>query len=141
MVGITDLLYILIGTVIIRFLFNISKLEEEFEKTNCYFFSVINIITRSFLYPICDIKYFKEDISKLYIIREKSEGYNNVMLILAICFIFGVVLMDSYLLFLVTRTFFYEAAGTIEFLLILLFVYNLIALGIYYFKSRRGNKK
>lgn len=141
MVGITDLLYVLIGTVIIRFLFNISKLEEEFEKTNCYFFSVINIITRSFLYPICDIKYFKEDIARFYIIGEKNKGYNNVMLFLAICFIFGVVLIDSYLLFLTTRTFFYEAAGTIEFLLILLFVYNLIALGIYYFKSRRGNKK
>ena len=141
MVGITELLYILIGTVIIRFLFNISKLEEEFEKTDCYFFSIINITTRSILYPICDIKYFKEDISKLYVIGEKSKGYNNVMLILVICFIFGVVLIDSYLLFLVTRTFFYEAAGTIEFLLVLLFVYNLVALGIYYFKSRRGNKK
>ena len=141
MVGITELLYVLIGTVIIRFLFNISKLEEEFEKTDCYFFSIINITTRSILYPICDIKYFKEDISKLYVIGEKSKGYNNVMLILVICFIFGVVLIDSYLLFLVTRTFFYEAAGTIEFLLILLFVYNLVALGIYYFKSRRGNKK
>ena len=138
MVGFSEVLMVIFGTIVIRFVFNLSKLDELIEKTDCVFISLVDIASRSVFYVICDIKYIKERFFNLSMLANRSRVYKRVLSCIFVLFIAGVILIDTYIFFMIFKEYAYHGASNPEYLIILITTYNLVSLGFYYNKLREG---
>lgn len=138
LVNYMDVWWFTIITIAVRFMFNMLDINKLYEKNRCYIISTLEIIKKSLFYLVYDILFIKNKFSKYFILKQRSKIYNKVLWILMLCFISGLILMDSYLFFIILKSFGYHGSSA-EFLLILLFTYNTTVIG-FYFMEKRNNR-
>ena len=138
LVNYESVFWFMLFTIVIRLVINFRIINKFYEETGCYIVSTIEIIKQSFFYVVFDIRFLKSIFYRSYLKTKRGKIYNKVLFTSMIFLLFGLVLIDSYLVLTIFKMFDYFM-NTEEFLIVILCCYNVIVYGYYYIE--KNNKR
>ncbi len=138
MVNYENVFWFMLFTILVRLVINFKNINKFYEETGCYIISTIEIIKQSFFYVVFDIKFLNGIFYRNYLKTKRGKLYNKALFTSMIFLLFGLVLIDSYLVLTIFKLFDYTIS-TQEFLIIIMCCYNVIVYGFYHIE--KNNKR